>query len=473
MADISKITLPNGSEYNVKDATARAQSGVTGVKGNNESSYRTGNVNLTPHVIGAAYGINENLSAFAPEADYRVKIDRLENAFYFGDKRWTVTAVKTDAGGTETTLNATEISRFFDMIETKTSNVPAGGKLVVTIDFANEPNGVFPNYPYGTVCLGFYYNDAPESVSARVYGKHTGTTPYWTNLTCRADPRNTTGRYRWTVTQASMYNMQKLEITIFAKSDTLASLHEISYYLSREDKSHNMPYVSKLRAESLYYNLTAPKFIGPLEGNADTATNASKVNNHTVQTDVPANAVFTDTTYESKSAASGGTAVSLVTTGEKYTWNNKSTVPTNHASTATTYGTGSSSNYGHVKLSASTNSTSAESGGIAATPSAVKSAYDLANTANTTANTALSGVNGGLIYDHTFTISNGVATFTPHVYKAGAEVTTDYAVSCFTWKYRLIDGSEVTLTTKSNRGCDVTISNMGYGGHVVGMFTPA
>ena len=36
---------------------------------------------------------------------------------------------------------------------------------------------------------------------------------------------------------------------------------------------------------------------------------------------------FTDTTYESKSAASGGTAVSLVTTGEKYTWNNKSTLP--------------------------------------------------------------------------------------------------------------------------------------------------
>lgn len=32
---------------------------------------------------------------------------------------------------------------------------------------------------------------------------------------------------------------------------------------------------------------------------------------------------FTDTTYESKAAASWGTAVSLVTTGEKYTWNNK------------------------------------------------------------------------------------------------------------------------------------------------------
>ena len=32
---------------------------------------------------------------------------------------------------------------------------------------------------------------------------------------------------------------------------------------------------------------------------------------------------FTDTTYESKAAASWGTAVSLVTTWEKYTWNNK------------------------------------------------------------------------------------------------------------------------------------------------------
>ena len=32
---------------------------------------------------------------------------------------------------------------------------------------------------------------------------------------------------------------------------------------------------------------------------------------------------FTDTTYSSLAAASGGTSVSLVTTGEKYTWNNK------------------------------------------------------------------------------------------------------------------------------------------------------
>ena len=125
--------------------------------------------------------------------------------------------------------------------------------------------------------------------------------------------------------------------------------------------------------------------------------------------------------------------------------------------------------YGITKLNSATNSTSTTE---AATPSSVKTAYDLANTANGTANTALSGVNGSLIYDHTYTISNGVATFTPHVYQKGVEVTTNYAASCFVWKFRLIDGSETTLTTKSDRGCDVTISQHGYGGHVVGTFTP-
>lgn len=43
----------------------------------------------------------------------------------------------------------------------------------------------------------------------------------------------------------------------------------------------------------------------------------------TIATSVPANAVFTDTTYTSEVAANGGTAVSLCTTGEKYIWNNK------------------------------------------------------------------------------------------------------------------------------------------------------
>ncbi len=50
-----------------------------------------------------------------------------------------------------------------------------------------------------------------------------------------------------------------------------------------------------------------------------------------------------------------------------------------HASSYTGYGLGDDVNYGHVKLNDSVNSTNDASDGTAATPSAVKAAYDLAN----------------------------------------------------------------------------------------------
>ena len=50
--------------------------------------------------------------------------------------------------------------------------------------------------------------------------------------------------------------------------------------------------------------------------------------------------------------------------------------PTSHASSGTSYGIGTSANYGHVKLSDSTSSSSDASTGIAASPKAVKAAYD-------------------------------------------------------------------------------------------------
>ncbi len=56
--------------------------------------------------------------------------------------------------------------------------------------------------------------------------------------------------------------------------------------------------------------------------------------------------------------------------------------PKSHASTATTYGKGTGSNYGHVKLSDSTSLPSSDvSSGTAATPKAVYEAYDLADSA--------------------------------------------------------------------------------------------
>ena len=57
--------------------------------------------------------------------------------------------------------------------------------------------------------------------------------------------------------------------------------------------------------------------------NIKDATARGLLNGHSVNKDVPQNAVFTDTTYENKAAESGGTDTSLVTTGDKYNWDNK------------------------------------------------------------------------------------------------------------------------------------------------------
>ncbi len=57
----------------------------------------------------------------------------------------------------------------------------------------------------------------------------------------------------------------------------------------------------------------------------------------------------------------------------------KGMAPSAHASTTTAHGLGTDSKYGHVKLSDETNNASGVQGGTAATPAAVKAAYDLAN----------------------------------------------------------------------------------------------
>lgn len=88
MAELSKITTPDGTTYDIKDATARANSGVTGVKGSAESSYRTGNVNITAANVGAyATGIAQihrnpnNISADPQHASFGNSKNALEYIF--------------------------------------------------------------------------------------------------------------------------------------------------------------------------------------------------------------------------------------------------------------------------------------------------------------------------------------------------------------------------------------------------------
>lgn len=103
--------------------------------------------------------------------------------------------------------------------------------------------------------------------------------------------------------------------------------------------------------------ITAPGGFGG--GAADTATTATKANTLTTARKI-GNASF-----------NGSADITLSAMGA---------APTSHAASGTTYGAGSASNYGHVKLSDSTSTASGVSGGTAATPTAVKAAYNRATT---------------------------------------------------------------------------------------------
>lgn len=81
-----------------------------------------------------------------------------------------------------------------------------------------------------------------------------------------------------------------------------------------------------------------------------------------------------------------------------------SKAPNNHSSAQTTYGKGTSAYYGHVKLSDSVESTSNSSGGTAATPKAVKTAYDLAKGALPSSGGTMGGA---MVFDKN-TTANGM-----------------------------------------------------------------
>lgn len=89
--------------------------------------------------------------------------------------------------------------------------------------------------------------------------------------------------------------------------------------------------------------------------------------------------------------------------------------PTSHASTATTYGVGNATQYGHLKLSDAANSSSGVTGGVAATPAAVKAAKDAANNAQSSADAAMTKA------------STLATSSTPGIVKPGTGMTVDAA----------------------------------------------
>jgi len=226
-------------------------------------------VNITPNNIGAVARNAELLTTnpFAPTVLKGPYISKIDDALYVAHKRWNVTA--TNISGS--------ISTLFDGSYESSIQIGNDKTAVITMDFSTEPNGYFPGYPYGYFLISFYYICAPKSVSGRVYCNYSSHGVGWHDITfTRVGDATALGAVTYRGYN-SYYAISKVEISIVgdgSNSYGYTAVSEIELHLDRPSSNRN-PFLSKYSPETLYYDLTAPNFIGNLSGNATSATTAA------------------------------------------------------------------------------------------------------------------------------------------------------------------------------------------------------
>ena len=119
--------------------------------------------------------------------------------------------------------------------------------------------------------------------------------------------------------------------------------------------------------------------------------------------------------------------------------------PTSHASTNTTYGVANASQYGHLKLSDATNSSSGVSGGVAATPAAAKAAKDAADAAQSSADAAQSSADAAMTKASTLATAS-----TPGIVKPGTGMTVDADGSLNVTLNNTVTSTSTTQAATSN-----------------------
>lgn len=271
MADISQIKLLDESTYNLKDATARSL--------------------LNGHTVNSDVPAN---AVFTDTKNTAGSTDTSSKIFLVGA---TSQAANPQTYSHDTAYVGTDGCLYSGGIKVLTAHQSLSGKLDTSLKGAAnglaelDANGKVPSTQ-----LPSYVDDVLE-YSTKSSFPATGETgkiyvDTTTNLT-----------YRWS---GSAY----VEISASLALGTTSSTAFRGDY-GNSAYTHAVTNKGSAFASGLY------KITTNSEGHVTAATAVAK-------SDITALGIpSTNTTYESKVAASGGTDVSLVTTGEKYTWNNK------------------------------------------------------------------------------------------------------------------------------------------------------
>lgn len=210
---------------------------------------------------------------FAPNSMRGLYISKIDNAFYALDKRYTVVVEAFDSKGTSKGIVTSSVYSLFDGDYEGGLIINNGDTYKISLCFGeNGSTQYFPGYPYGNIFVSFYYNAVPQSVSARAYCNYQSQGVGWHDLPVTdlsSSITNCTYKIR-----NDWYAVSTFEITIVGDTTNgskKTQITEIEMHLDRPNSART-PFLSKYAAETLYYSLTAPSFIGSLTGNASTAT---------------------------------------------------------------------------------------------------------------------------------------------------------------------------------------------------------
>lgn len=213
---------------------------------------------------------------FSPSRFKIPPLSQLSEGFYCLRKRgYVITATLTN-GSTTTTWGDDAIDYMFDGTYEHITPMFGDG-YTLTINIAPPSGQSSLNIGYGmtgNIVVGFYHVYAPTSVSCRIYAAASASaTKTWKELSPTVVPNSGNNVQCWVFNNPYYYNNQ-LEITIVGKtqSDSVKTSVPVLQFITSRPTANSYPYVRKYKPETLYNSLTAPKFIGALQGNADTAT---------------------------------------------------------------------------------------------------------------------------------------------------------------------------------------------------------
>lgn len=173
----------------------------------------------------------------------------IHNTLWAANKRYDVTL-------TGFSNNNASASLFDGSFETNVV-VPKSGTGVILISGKNGSKMWSGGYPYGYLEVAFYYTSVPESVTCRVYSDW-AQNPGWHSITLTNVCKNSNqALYRGVNT--GFYGVTQMEITINAKDTVTANVTEVAFYQTR-GTLQQMAVFNKTVAQTLYHDLTAPRF---------------------------------------------------------------------------------------------------------------------------------------------------------------------------------------------------------------------